>query len=258
MLLFFGTISNELVTNDSRRIAFSAVCLLFIAIGGVISQRLPAPAADGRDRRCELPADSVRPLDLSRPEDRAHLRDDAATAESWAIAYADVSPARRKSAAAYEQATNDCMAMLFSQVSRIHTVAPDVVREFSRRRNRWFDAMVFLALGTMYVMAAHTVAGRIARRFPVDEWVAGAFATLALSLASAFVALSIGDTLSIAAEILRVGNGHLGYRADRLPWRQHRLFVFAVGVGLFWLLALLRYRDDQETPSARESALRLT
>jgi hypothetical protein len=253
--------SNEPVMNDSRHLAFGAVCLLFIAIGGVISHRLPAPAAEGRDRRCELPADSVRPLDLIRREDRAHLRDDAATAESWAIAYADVSPARRESAAAYAQATNDCMTTLFAQVSRVHTVAPDVVREYSRRRNGCFDAMVFLALGTTYVMAAYTMAGRIASRFPVDEWGAGAFAILALSLAAAFVAVFIGDTLSIAAEILRVGNGHLSYRADRLPWRRHHPFVFAAGVGLFWLLALLRYRDEQKTlktRSARESALRLT
>jgi hypothetical protein len=244
--------------KDSRRLAFGALCLLFIAIGGVISQRLPAPAADGRDRKCELPADPGRPLDLTRREDRAHLRDDAATAESWAIAYADVTPARRESAAAYAQATNDCMTTLFAHASRVHTVAPDVVREYSRHRNRWFDAMVFVALGTMYVMAAYTMAGRIARRFPVDEWVASAFAILALSLAAAFVAVSIGDTLSIGAEILRVGNGHLSYRADRLPWRRHHTVVFAVAVCLFWLLALLRYRDDQKARSAPESALRLT
>ena len=239
--------ANERVMKDSRRVAFSAFCLLFIAICGVISQRLPAPAADGRDRRCELPADPVRPLDLARREDRAHLRDDAATAESWAIAYADVSPARRESPAAYAQATNDCMAVLFAQVSRVHTVAPDVVREYSRRRNRWFDAMVFLGLGTMYVMAAYTMAGRIAIRFPVEEWVAGAFAILALSLAVAFVAVSIGDALSIGAEILRVGNGHLSYRADRLPWRRHHAFEFAAGIGLFWLLSLLRYLDERKT-----------
>ena len=235
----------------SRRIAFSASCLIFIAIGGVISQRLPAPAADGRERRCELPAEAVRPLDLTRREDRAHLRDDAATAESWAIAYADVSPARRESAAAYGQTMNDCMATLFAQVSRVHTVAPDVVREYSRRRNGWCDAMVFLALGTMYVMAAYALAGRIARRFPADEWVAGVFATLALSLAAALVAVAIGDMLSIGAEILRVGNGHLSYRAERLPWRRHRAFVFAAAVGLFWLLSLLRYRDERKTMTPR-------
>jgi len=248
--------SGERGVKNSRRIAFSAVCLLLIAIGGVISQRLPAPAADGHDRRCELPADTGRPLDLTHREDRAHLRDDAATAESWAIAYADVSPARRESTAAYAQATNDCMTTLFAQVGRVHTVAPDVVREYSRRRNPWFDAMVFLALGTMYVMAAYTMAGRIARRFPVDEWVAGTFATLALSLAAAFVAVSIGHMLSIGAEILRVGNGHLSYRADRLPWRQHRLFLFAAGVGLFWLLALLRYRDESRGERAWRHARR--
>jgi hypothetical protein len=239
--------------DDSRRLASSAVCLLLIAIGGVFSHRLPAPAADGRDRRCELPADSVRPLDLTRREDRAHLRDDAATAESWAIAYADVSPARRESPAAYAQATNDCMVTLFAQVSRIHTVGPDVVREYSRHRNSGFDAMVFLALGTMYVMAAYAMAGRIARRFRADEWAAGACAILALSLAAAFMAVSIGEMLSIGAEILRVGNGHLSDRADRLPWRRHHALVFVAGVGTFWLLSLLRCLDERKTRSAPEA-----
>src|SRR5437867_2810786 len=214
----------------SRRIAFSASCLIFIAIGGVISQRLPAPAADGRDRRCELPAEAVRPLDLTRREARAHLRDDAATAESWAIAYADVSPARRESAAAYAQAMNDCMATLFAQVSRVHTVAPDVVREYSRRRNRWFDAMVFLVLGTMYMMAAYATAGRIARRFPADEWVAGAFAILALSRAARLPAVSPRAMLSSGAGTLRVRDRRLSSRAAPLPCRRPPALVLPAPV----------------------------
>ena len=67
--------------------AVVAVALMFL-IAVILSKRLPAPAANGQARRCEIPAEPPRPLHLDRFADRAHIRADSATAESWAIAYA--------------------------------------------------------------------------------------------------------------------------------------------------------------------------
>jgi hypothetical protein len=38
-------------------------------------------------------------------------------------------------------------------------------------------------------------------------------------------------------EGIRLGTGHLGYRALRLPWSHHRFEIFVIGVVLFWLVA---------------------
>src|SRR3954469_16418166 len=69
--------------------AVVALALTFL-VAVMLSKRLPAPAANGQARRCEIPAEPPRPLHLDRFADRAHLRADSATAESWAIAFADV------------------------------------------------------------------------------------------------------------------------------------------------------------------------
>jgi hypothetical protein len=47
-----------------------------------------------------------------------------------------------------------------------------------------------------------------------------------------------GDSWSIGAEVLRVGNGHLSYRTERLPWRQYRPAMIATALGMFWLVAV--------------------
>jgi hypothetical protein len=48
-------------------------------------------------------------------------------------------------------------------------------------------------------------------------------------------AVLVGDNWFIGAEVLRVGNGHLSYRTERLPWRQYRPAIIAAALGVFWL-----------------------
>ncbi len=57
----------------------------------------------------------------------------------------------------------------------------------------------------------------------------------------------LGEIWSFTAENFRVGNGHLSYRVNRIPWTQHRLGLFAGGVVLFWLLAWLHHRQVSGT-----------
>ena len=45
-----------------------------------------------------------------------------------------------------------------------------------------------------------------------------------------------------AVEMIRFGDTHASYRADRLPWSQHTLGLFVSGVIVFWAIALVRYR----------------
>jgi hypothetical protein len=216
--------------------------MLLMAV--MLSRRLPAPAANGHARRCEIPAGPPRPLHLDGFADRAHLRADSATAESWAIAYADVSPLRQQGTGPYADARNQCLAMLFARIAQTHGIDVSTVREYARQRDIIFDAAVLLVFGLAYLVIAYQLVGAVTRRFPGDERFALAAALIAVSLMTVFVALLVGDSWSIVAEVLRVGNGHLSYRTERLPWRQYRPAVIAAALVGFWLVAVVRIKTE--------------
>ncbi len=83
------------------------------------------------------------------------------------------------------------------------------------------------------------------RRFYGDGRFALAAALIIVSVMTVFFAVLVGDTWSIGAEILRVGNGHLGYRTERLPWRQYQPTIIAAALGLFWLVAAVRVKTGK-------------
>jgi hypothetical protein len=223
--------------------AIVAVTLMLL-VGVILSKRLPAPAADGHLRRCEIPAEPARPLHLDRFADRAHLRAEAATAENWAIAFADVSPLRQQGAGPYAHVREQCMSMLFASISERHAVDVGTVRAYAQQRDLLLDAAVLLVFGFAYVAITYHLVGAITRRFSADERFALVAAVLIVSVMTAFAALLIGDSWSIAAEILRVGNGHLSDRTERLPWRQYRPAIMATALGVFWLLAAVRCHTE--------------
>jgi hypothetical protein len=216
-------------------VAVALMCLIVV----ILSKRLPAPA-NGQARRCEIPAEPPRPLHLDRFADRAHLRAEAATAESWAIAYADVSPLRQQGAGPYADVRDQCMAMLFVRISQSHAIDVGTVREYAQQRDVIFDAVVLLVFAFAYVVIADQLVGAVTGRFSGDERFALVAAVIIVSVMTVFVAVLVGDSWSIGAEVLRVGNGHLSYRTERLPWRQYRPTIIATALGVFWLVAAVR------------------
>jgi hypothetical protein len=216
---------------------------LTFLIAVMLSKRLPAPAANGLARRCEIPAEPARPLNLDRFADRAHLRTDSATAESWAIAYGDVSPSRQQGARQYADVTDQCMATLFARISQSHGIDVGTVREYAQQRDVIFDTAVLLVFAFTYVVIAHQLVGKVARRFTSDERFALVAAVIIVSAMTVFAAVLVGDGWSIGAEVLRVGNGHLSYRTDRLPWLQYRHAMIATALGVFWLIAAVTIKN---------------
>ncbi len=227
-----------------RSVRASVALALTFLIAVMLAKRLPAPAANGQARRCEIQTEPPRPLHLDRFADRAHLRADSATAESWAIAYADVSPLRQQGAGPYAGVRDQCMAMLFAKISQRHGIEVSAVREYAQQRDIIFDAAVLLVFTIAYVVIAYQLAGAITRRFPRDERFALGAATIVVSVVTVFAAVLIGDLWSIGAEVLRVGNGHLSYRTERLPWRQYQPAIIATALGVFWLVAAVRIKAE--------------
>jgi hypothetical protein len=199
---------------------------------------------DRVDADCEWRGDeSAAPLELRNGDRLRHLTDDALVAEDLAIRYADTHRGHRSGHFAgvdeYARTRERCMGELFGAIASSHGVTPAEVRDALGRRRALPDLAVMLSFAVLYAAAASGVARWILGSLTAA---AGWAAVAAVAVTSAVVSTAgmlVGELWSGAVEMLRVGNGHLSYRADRIPWGQHRGSLFFCGVLLFWAIAAL-------------------
>jgi hypothetical protein len=145
------------------------------------------------------------------------------------------------------------VATLFVQISQRHAIDVSTIREYAQQRDVIFDAAVLLVFAFAYVVIAYQLVGVVMRRFSGDERFGLVAAVIFLSVMTVFVATLVGDIWSIAAEVFRVGNGHLSYRTERLPWRQYRTSMTATALTLFWLVAAIRIKTRRGQTAERRT-----
>ena len=87
-----------------------------------------------RTARCEWPVEPAVSLDLQNPAQLRHLHDDAQAAEMLAVHYADSQQGHDKFGR-HRQLTEQCEAMLFGSIARVHRVEPKQVSVALRRQN---------------------------------------------------------------------------------------------------------------------------
>jgi hypothetical protein len=185
---------------------------------------------------CVWSEEDSHSLDLTKASDRRHLRFDAVTAEDVAIRWADKNFGLLPE---WDQRCAECMETLFSGVAKQHGVDVGTVRQYSRERDVVVDTAVILSFGILYAVVAYIFAGRIGRRFPPGEpgfWVM----TLTMAVGVSLVGMMIGNLWSIVIEEFRMNSGHLSYRMNRIPWRQHWAVLWVCGFIIFGLAALMR------------------
>lgn len=210
---------------------------------------------------CQLDDPSTAVLDLTRPADRRHLRDDAQLAEALGIRLGDAYRGR-KSVPERQELREACRDSLFSVIATRHRVPLAHVQAAPARRDLALDAL--LLLGPMAVVlywSAREVAGRVHRRFDDDEWVEAAVSTVLLSFAVAGLWLAIGNAWSWIVEMVRLQDQHLSFRAARIPWGRHALALYTLAVPCYWLAGWRRWRthvrdDDARYPRLRRDAPR--
>ena len=174
-------------------------------------------------------------LDLTKISDRRHLRFDAVTAEDMAIRWADM---HFRLLPEYEQRRDKCMETLFQGVATYHAVDVATVRQYSMDRDLPIDATVIFSFGILYIFVAYVFSGRIMRRFQDDQssfWIM----TVIMAAGVSLVAVMVGYLGNIVIETVLLNSGHLSYRLNRIPFRQHWGMLFLCGFMIFGLVALL-------------------
>jgi hypothetical protein len=229
--------------------------LLRMIVGGLVLGAVGCGTAE-RNIDCSWSPDGhAAALDPGRTSDRLHLAADALLAEDLAIRYADHSKGLRSGRpweqGSYHAARERCMSALFGSVGRSHGVPEDKVREAASQRSLLYDGAVLLVFATIYGLAASALATRAGQRL---DWSPMPLAIVILvgSVALAVVGFLVGDLWSGLAEAVRVGNGHISYRLNRVPWRRHPEIMFGACMVLSWLIGAFRYHSQRSGESRIE------
>ena len=204
--------------------------LFFLGAAGCVRR-------DGRNLDCRWPGETFNHSRSAR-----HLSADAEFAEDLAIRYADshFGPRSPNPSEEYGAERDRCMRKLFEEIAKQHGVSVEQVSRSLGRNRAYIDVAEAVPFALLYSLAAVIVARMNWHRYSPDEhgWTPGITMALFVSLMLAAGSKMLGEVWIWIAEGLRVGNGHMSYRGDRLFWAKHRFELFAVALIIFWVAAV--------------------
>lgn len=216
-------------------IATSILSLGILAVSGCVRR-------DGRNSDCRWPGEpNPKRLQRDQPGDMRHLRGDIEFAEELAIEHMDAhrGPRSRKSDS---EDLNTCLATLLQQIAKSHGVSrTEIIENFGRRS-------IPIAIGEqlpfvlLYLYLSVLLVNKVRRRYPPEAGSSVALVMILLaSLAAGIGGALSGEELAQLLEAIRVGNGHMSYRADRIPWAHYQASLFGFYFALFWVIAAVRF-----------------
>jgi hypothetical protein len=186
-----------------------------------------------RHLQCRSDGDRPRPLHLESITDRFHLRNDVERAEEIGVRFGD---SRRKTEGRDGEHVRqtECTDMLLTQIADRHQVSPAAVTAMRGQRPFFVDLAVFTTFAALLI----GVSGSLT--LTVDERLDDAVVLRHLAVATGATVLSLVGTAALilfgyAVETIRLWDGHISYRAGRLPWERHPVLA---AVALFTACAL--------------------
>jgi|SRR5688572_4763708 len=195
-----------------------------------------------------LPDHPRAALDLRDRGDRRHLSDDAQVAEDIAIRHADITAgtgSARRDVPLYRTRREACKASLFATIADQHSVSADSVAAAVVNRRVWLDALVMIGFGLLYAALARHVAGRIFQGAIGDSHALASAMTVVVAVVFAAIGVFAGEVWTMLIESIRLGNGHVSYRVDRVPWRQYPVPIFIAGVLVFLVTAIDKWKQTR-------------
>jgi hypothetical protein len=239
----------------------------FVLIGLVTCLSLPACLPRHRlNVECDWTERDGRALDLSKSLDHQHLNQDVDIAIEVVMRSADAEHGRRYGYSAHGgyvdggRFRDECREKVFAAIADAHGLTREQVRHASVTRTRDWRLAIMAAVpfAAFYCLGAVMLCRMWTARFSPDEqrprFVAFAITSVAASIAGVQLAVLWFNV----AEMIRIGNDHLGETRAFPTSSSYLLAMFLTGLLLFWLAALGQYRRRSPTPViAEEPVLRL-
>jgi hypothetical protein len=171
-----------------------------------------------------------------QPLTRALIQD-IVRAEDVAIRYADA----RGKGGEWRALREQCEATLFSTVAAQRGIERrDVDAARGTLDQCEFDVFVHLPMAAVAIAIIALATSRVITAMQEHDTIAFLAVLLICSFGVALAVVAAGHLWSAAVETLRIGNGHLSYRAARIPWSRQRLEIFTLILVAFWYVALRR------------------
>jgi hypothetical protein len=222
---------------------------------------LGLPACLPRDRlnvNCEWTERDGRALDLRNTSDHQHLNQDVDIAIEVIMRSADAEHGRRYGFSAHGGYVDGggfrdaCRETVFAAIADVHGLTLEQVRtaRVTRTRDWRMASIAAVPFAALYYVAAVMLCRMWAARFSLDERrqriVAFALTSVALSIAGVQLAVLWFNM----AEMLRIGNDHLGQTRAFPTTPPYLLSLFVTGLLLFWFAAQQQYRRESPTATA--------
>jgi hypothetical protein len=239
----------------------------FVLIG--LLTCLSLPACLPRDRlnvNCEWTEGDRRALDLKTSSGQQHLNQDVDIAIEVIIRSADAEHGRRYGYSAHGgyvdggRFRNECREKVFAAIADVHGLTFEQVQHARATRTYDWRIAVIAAVpfAALYYLGAVVLCRMWTFRFAPDEqrqrFVAFAITSVAASIGGVQLAILWFNV----AEMLRIGNDHLGQTRAFPTSSPYLLAMFVSGLLIFSVAALRQYSRSSPTPlAANERLLRL-
>lgn len=167
------------------------------------------------------------------------LREQVQVAEDLAIRFADAHGETPQ----WRTNRESCETTLFGRIANERGVTVAVVLDARQSlTDRPFDWPVNLPMGVLTIALGWGWGRWVTRRFAVDERLLASLAVAVGAVAIAFAIVAVGQIWAGAIETWRIGNGHLSYRALRIPWQHHRIITFMLATVTVLFISAIEVR----------------
>lgn len=195
--------------------------LLVTALGGCVDRARV-------NSRCEWTDSFTSTLTMRSSGEREHLTRDVAVAEELGVRFGDAAKPRVgvREAGRMRRACTDSM---FAAIVRDHRVTRADIDAVAESRTLWVDIVfVGIPMAVLLALAADRLFEHVLSGGTEDERQFRLLGLVAFVPVTSLVGLLIAQLWSWVVEMIRLGDGHISYRAFRLPASRHAWFCYFV------------------------------
>jgi hypothetical protein len=196
-----------------KRLGLAIASLMIAATAGCID-------ASRVNDTCTWNDSPPRQLDMSRADDRDHLRLDARVAGELGLRFADLH--YRHVPRLNAPLLASCRTAMWDSIRSRHGVSQADIDRAVVARVWWVDlTTVYIPMALITVVLSNLLTRRVRAWFAPDHRTAAGLATCLFVIIAAGLALGITQVWSMFVETSLLRNGHLGFRVGHIPIMLH-------------------------------------